>query len=520
MKKPRLNFWQIWNMSFGFLGIQFGFALQNANVSRIFETLGAGIDQIPILWVAAPVTGLIIQPIIGYMSDHTWGRLGRRRPYFLAGAVLASVGLVLMPNSPFLWVAAGLLWIMDASVNVSMEPFRALVADMLPGEQRTTGFALQSFFIGTGAVVASVLPYVLTNYFDISNTAPRGEIPDSVTWSFYVGAVVFILAVVWTVVRSREYSPQELEQFEEDAAVPQKKEPDSAHAQIYAEYAGSFRRNGWTWIGAGIIFAVLVYIISWEKELYLLSGLLGAFGLVQIISSWLIRSDYGDNGLVHVVVDLHQMPKTMRQLAFIQFFSWFAFFAMWIYTTAAVTHHIYGADDTTSALYNAGANWVGVLFGVYNGFGAVIAFLLPPLARRMSRKVVHSMALVLGGIGLISFYFISAPNVLIFPELAIGIAWASVLAMPYAILAGAIPARKMGVYMGIFNFFIVLPQITAAGILGPFVRHLFNDEAIYALVLGGMAMIIAAVLTLFVNDVDEPAVRKPYEKAAENPVKA
>jgi maltose/moltooligosaccharide transporter len=513
MKKPRLSFWQIWNMSFGFLGIQFGFALQNANVSRIFETLGANIDQIPILWIAAPVTGLIIQPIIGYMSDRTWGRLGRRRPYFLTGAILASLGLIIMPNSPFLWVAAGLLWIMDASINVSMEPFRALVADNLPSVQRTTGFALQSFFIGLGAVVASVLPYVLTNFFNIANTAPSGEIPESVAWSFYIGAAVFISGVLWTVFRTREYSPEEMEAFDDEQSNPANTDVD--HDIVHAGYAVSFLKTGWIWIIVGLVFAAIVYYTHWEKELYILSGLLGAFGFVQLISSFLIRRDKADTGLVHIIVDLYEMPSTMRQLAFIQFFSWFAMFAMWIYSTAAVTHHIYGTDDPTSALYNQGANWVGVLFGVYNGFAAVVAFLLSPFAKMTSRKVVHSISLVLGGLGLISFYFISSPHTLIISELGIGVAWASILAMPYAILAGALPQKKMGVYMGIFNFFIVLPQITAAGILGPFIRHLFNNEAIYALVLGGISLLIAAVMTLFVHDVDDVYAEIPAEEVLE-----
>ena len=494
-------------MSFGFLGIQFGFALQNANVSRIFETLGANIDQIPILWIAAPVTGLVIQPIIGYMSDRTWGRLGRRRPYFLTGAILASLALIAMPNSPFLWIAAGLLWIMDASINISMEPFRALVADMLPSELRTTGFAFQSFFIGIGAVVASLLPYIMTNYFGIANTAPKGEIPDSVIWSFYIGAAVFITAVAWTVFSTKEYSPEQMEEFEEDRPANYEKAEhvDETSQQTYSQYIKKFSTSGWIWMLAGLATAVLVYLTKWEKELYILSGLLGTFGLIQLISSLLIRSDRGDFGLVHVIVDLHEMPYTMRQLAFIQFFSWFALFAMWIYSTAAVTHHVYGTDDPTSALYNTGANWVGVLFGVYNGFAAVVAFLLSPFAKMTSRKIVHSISLVLGGIGLISFYFVKSPNLLIISELGIGIAWASILAMPYAILAGALPSKKMGVYMGIFNFFIVLPQITAAGILGPFIRHLFHNEAVFALVLGGISMIIAAVLTLFVHDVDDVA---------------
>jgi len=433
MAKARLNFWQIWNMSFGFLGIQFGFALQNANVSRIFETLGASIDEIPILWIAAPTTGLIIQPIIGYLSDRTWGKLGRRRPYFLIGAILASLALLIMPNSPALWVAAGMLWVMDASINVSMEPFRALVADLLPSEQRTTGFAVQSFFIGTGAIIASALPYIFTNWLGISNTAAKGQIPDSVIYSFYVGAIAFIGAVSWTVFRTKEYPPENIAEFE---------------------------RN------------------KQENK-----GLLK--GVTEIFSSFVT------------------MPKTMIQLAFVQFFSWFALFAMWIYSTPAVTHHIYGATNPASELYNKGADWVGVLMAVYNGFAAVMAFLLIWLAKRTSRKTVHMISLIAGGIGLASFYVIKDPNLLLISELGIGLAWSSILAMPYAILAGSIPPEKMGVYMGIFNFFIVIPQITAAAILGFFVRNFFGNEAIYALLVGGASMFIAALLVMFVNDVDE-----------------
>lgn len=433
MSKIRLNFWQIWNMSFGFLGIQFGFALQNANVSRIFETLGASIDEIPILWIAAPTTGLIVQPIIGYLSDRTWGKLGRRRPYFLVGAVLASLGLIIMPNSPALWVAAGMLWMLDASINISMEPFRALVADLLPSEQRTTGFAVQSFFIGTGAIIASALPYIFTNWLGISNTAPGGEIPPSVQYSFYVGACAFLGAVVWTVYRTVEYPPENIEQFRDN----------------------KLKSKGLT------------------------------KGIVEIFNSFI------------------EMPGTMIQLAFVQFFSWFALFAMWIYSTSAVTHHIFGATDPASDLFNEGANWVGVLFAVYNGFAALTAFLLPWLAKKTSRKTVHMISLICGGIGLASFYIIKDPVILIISELGIGLAWASILSMPYAILAGSLPSEKMGVYMGIFNFFIVIPQITAAAILGFIVKNVFGSEAIYALLVGGVSMFIAAALVLFVDDVDE-----------------
>lgn len=497
--KPKLSFWQIWNMSFGFFGIQFGFALQNANVSRIFETLGAKVESIPILWIAAPVTGLIIQPIIGHMSDNTWNRLGRRRPYFLTGAILASLSLLIMPNSSVLWMAAGMLWIMDASINISMEPFRAFVGDMLPSEQRTTGFATQSFFIGTGAVIASALPYILTKWFHIQNTAPEGQIPLSVKLSFYMGGAVFISAVLWTVLRTKEYSPEQLREFSTEENPEEDKELDS----VKSLGSNAFVRRGIYWIIAGILVGVIIYFRSLEAELYILSAGIAVFGLIQMITGGLISIRKTKNGLVVVLRDLFMMPKTMGQLAVVQFFSWFALFSMWIYTTSAVTSHLYGTKDPTSELYNQGANWVGVLFAVYNGFAALVAFLLPVLAKLTNRRITHSVSLVAGGLGLISIILFHSPEMLILSMLGIGLAWASILAMPYAILTGSLPANKMGTYMGIFNFFIVIPQILAASILGFLVRDVFSGESIYALVAGGISMFIAAVIILFVNDVDE-----------------
>jgi maltose/moltooligosaccharide transporter len=498
-KKPALSFWQIWNMSFGFLGIQFGFALQNANVSRIFETLGAKVDDIPILWIAAPVTGLIIQPIIGHMSDKTWNRFGRRRPFFLVGAILASLALLVMPNSPTLWIAAGLLWMMDASINVSMEPFRAFVGDMLPSKQRTTGFAMQSFFIGTGAVVASALPWVFTNWFNVSNEVVAGErIPQSVKLSFYLGGAIFLLAVLWTVFSTKEYSPEELNEFEAE----KKQSLNTVETPVISSInlLPGFIRNGLIFLIIGILGSLLIQQMGWEKELYVLSVGLGAFGLILLISAWYTRQGLVQSGLVEVMTDLMNMPKTMKQLAVVQFFSWFALFAMWIYSTSAVTSHIYGTSDAASALYNEGANWVGILFATYNGFAALVAFLLPVLAKWTSRKMAHAIALVCGGIGLASIYLVKDPNMLILSMVGVGIAWASILAMPYAILTGSLPQNKMGTFMGIFNFFIVIPQLLAASILGFFVQTLFGGEAIYALVLGGVSMVVAAIMVLFVED--------------------
>ncbi len=506
-KKPRLSFWQIWNMSFGFLGIQFGFALQNANTSRIFETLGAEVEQIPILWIAAPLTGLLVQPVIGYFSDRTWHpRLGRRRPYFLIGAVLASIALCLMPNSPTLWVAAGMLWIMDASINISMEPFRAFVGDNLPSEQRTMGFAMQSFFIGTGAVIASMLPWMLANWFDVDNTAPPGMISDSVKWSFYLGAIVFFLAVLWTVLRSEEYSPEELKQFEDNAEDSDKRVLEGLSREEYESRGGRQLRIGG---GAALLGALVIALVAragLQKELYIFAFGLVFVGALWLVSGSLMRRGRYKSGFVAIMTDLLQMPKTMQQLAVVQFFSWFALFSMWIYTTSAVTNHIYGTDNPTSLLYNEGADWVGFLFAVYNGIAALVAFTLPAMARYTSRRVTHLICLSLGGLGLISVYFLSDPMWLLASMVGVGFAWASILSVPYAMLAGALPADKMGYYMGVFNFFIVIPQIVAATILGFIVGTFFGGEAVYALIVGGVCMILAGLFTLRVDDKDEVRV--------------
>jgi maltose/moltooligosaccharide transporter len=493
MNKPKLRFWQIWNMSFGFLGIQFGFGLQNANVSRIFQTLGADVERIPLLWIAAPVTGLIMQPIIGYLSDHTWGKFGRRRPFFMVGAILASLALLVMPNSPSLWIAAGMLWIMDASINISMEPFRAFVGDMLPDDQRTLGFTMQSFFIGIGAFIASWLPYMLANWLHIPNTAEHG-LPPTVIYSFYFGGAVFLCAVLWTVFSTKEYSPEEMREFESQ-------KDKEIRETTTTESDKTYIRRGIIWLIAGAIIAYPVYYYKLEKELYILSGGLSLFGLLQLISGLLIRLNQGQVGLVTVITDLYRMPATMAQLAVVQFFSWFALFSMWIYTTPAITSHLYGTTDTSSVAYNEGANWVGGMFGWYNLFAAFFGIaVLPWLARYTSRKITHMIALTCGGFGLISLYFLTDPHQMVYSMIGIGLAWSSILAMPYAILTGALPQSKMGVYMGIFNFFIVIPQILAATLLGFMVKILFHGESIYALISGGISMILAAALVLIVND--------------------
>lgn len=429
--KHRLTFRQILNMSFGFFGIQFGFALQTANMSRIFQTLGAEMDEIGYLWIAAPVTGLLVQPIIGYLSDRTWNpRWGRRRPFFFLGAVFSSLALFAMPQATALWMAAVLLWVLDASINISMEPFRAFVGDKLPDSQRTTGFATQTFFIGFGAVIASLLPYIFTNVFNISNVAPEGQIGDSIKYSFYLGAIVFFASVLWTVLKSDELPPDNIEE--------------------------------------------------WKKEMEATKGFM--------------------NGINEILKGIFTMPRTMVQLAVVQFFTWFAFFSMWIYTTPAIAQNAYGTVDTTSRAYQDAGDWVGVMFMVYNGISAVTAFLLPFLAKFITRRYTHLICLVIGGVGLISLYYIKSPMMLLFPMVAVGLAWSSTLTMPYAILAGALKPEKMGFYMGVFNFFIVIPQIIASLILGFIVKNYFGDQGVYAVLIGGIAMVLAGVMNFMVTD--------------------
>ncbi len=497
-QKPLLNFWQIWNMCFGFLGIQMGFALQNANVSRIFRTLGAEMDEVAILWIAAPLTGLIVQPIIGHMSDRTWNRLGRRRPYFLVGAILASLALFVMPNSPYLWFAAGMLWIMDASINVSMEPFRAFVGDNLPERQRTSGFAMQTFFIGIGAVVASMLPYVMAEWMGIPNTAPEGEVPMSVKLSFYIGGVAFLGAVSWTVFRSKEYSPEELAAFEESRPA------EHTAFDTSLRPASKYFSGGIVWAVIGAVGWFLIVNYGLDKQLYILAGGFVVFGVLQLIAGALRNADRTENGFYEVMHDLFHMPRVMRQLAVVQFFSWFALFAMWIYGGEAVASYHFGATEVGSETYNEGVNWNGVLFAAYNFFAALAAIAIPFVANRLGCRLSHLFNMCLGGIGLISFYFVLNPELLLLSEIGVGIAWASILSLPYALLSNNLPAHKMGVYMGIFNFFIVIPQLVAASILGLLLREFFDLQPIFGLVIGGVSMFIAGFATLLVDKEAEP----------------
>lgn len=444
--KPFLSFWQIWNLTFGFLGIQFGFALQNANSSRILQIYGADVEQLSLFWLAAPLTGMIIQPIIGHYSDQTWCKLGRRRPFFLVGAILTAIALILMPNaglflspgqeaailSPVL-IGAGMLMIMDASINITMEPFRALVGDMLPDEQHTMGFSIQTFLIGIGAVVGSLLPSIMHNVFGFDNTALAGEVADNVKYAFYAGAGILLVCVLWTIFKTKEYSPEEMAEF---------------------------RLSG----GEAI-----------EK-----------------------RSTSG--GLGEILHDILHMPKIMLQLGLCQFFAWFALYSMWVYSTPAVAEHVYGATDPASADYALAGDEVGQLFSVYNFVAMLFALLLIPLANRIGRKLTHAVCLSLGGLGLVSLYFLDNTTAMYGSMIGIGIAWASILAMPYAILSDSLPAEKMGTYMGIFNFFITIPQITNGLVHGWIVREFYHGHAVYALLTGGIFLFLTALAVSAVKE--------------------
>ena len=497
-KKPLLSFWQLWNMSFGYFGIQFGFALQNANVSRIFQTLGADLDKIPILWIAGPITGLIVHPIVGHASDKTWNRLGRRKPYFLIGAVLASLSLLAMPNSPALWVAAGMMWIMDGSINMSMQPFRAFIGDMSPEEQQTQGFAVQTFFIGISSVIASSLPYMLANWlpqsWGIKATAAPGVIPDTVKWSFYLGGIVFLLSVLWTTFRTKEYSPEEMAAFNSQSENDKLKEKAVLNIDVK-----KYNKQGLLLIGAGVVLSLITYAFDLYLGLYILTSVFIVYGILHMIVAKRFAAGKVDD-TVEIIYDMKNMPEIMIKLSWVQMLTWFGLFAMFIYCTPAITAYHFHSSDPTSAEYNKGADWVGVLMSVYNGVAALIAFSLPWLAKKFGRILTHTICLIVGGLGLISWFTFHDPNMLIISMVGIGIAWASLLTIPYAILAGALPQNKMGIYMGIFNIFIVIPQIVASAILGLLVKKVFHDQAIYIIVLGGIAMIAAGILTLFVKD--------------------
>ena len=492
MEKPKQGFWGLWNISFGFFGIQIGFALQNANMSRIFQSLGTSLDDLPALWAAAPLTGLLVQPIIGHMSDRTWlGRLGRRRPYFLAGAVLAAFALLVMPEVPALLFAAIMLWVLDASLNISMEPFRAFVGDMLRKDQHTAGYSVQTAFIGAGAVIGSIFPYLL-DHLGVSNTTGAHGIPDTVRYSFWAGGVALLASVLWTIFTTKEYSPEQMRGFDG---------PADGSGETMRVLAARSLSGSFVWIGAGLAVVLFVAELGLKKEVYLLGGLLIAYGVASIAAIRLAKAGRDDNMLSHIVGDFAGMPPVMKQLALAQFFSWAALFVMWFNTTPVVAQYMFGSTDTTSAAYNEGGNWVGVLFAVYNGVAALVAlFVLPGLSKRLGKVRTHMICLLCGAAGYLSFLFIRDPNLLLISEIGIGIAWASILAMPYAILASALPQAKLGIYMGLFNVFIVVPQLLVATVMGSIMKAFFPTEPIWTMLFAALVMVAAALAMLRVRE--------------------
>ncbi|KRC80903.1 MFS transporter [Sphingomonas sp. Root241] len=488
IEKPRQSIVGLWNISFGFFGIQIGFALQNANMSRIFQTFGANIDDLPWLWVAAPLTGLLVQPVIGHMSDRTWlGRLGRRRPYFFAGALLAALSLFAMPLAPALLFAAVMLWVLDASLNVSMEPFRAFVGDMLRKDQHAAGYAVQTAFIGTGAVVGSIFPWAL-EHLGVSNAAADGGIPDTVRFAFWFGGAALFLSVLWTVVTTREYAPDAMAAFDRDA------EAESPAAPLLAtrSYTSSF-----VWLAAGALVIWAVGQFGLEKEVYLLGALLLGYGLASAVAIALARAGSAANMLSSIVGDFSGMPLLMKRLAVAQFFSWSALFIMWINTTPIVTQVFYGAADAADPLYQKGANWVDALFATYNGVAAIAALtLLPFLAARIGQARTHIVGLLCGAAGYASFFAMPDRHWLLLSEVGIGIAWASILAMPYAILASSLPQKKLGIYMGLFNVFVVVPQLLVATAMGSIMKRFFPGEPIWTMAFASATLVLAALAML------------------------
>ena len=495
IEKPRQGFWGLFNISFGFFGIQIGFALQNANMSRVFQTLGASMDDLPALWVAAPLTGLIVQPIIGHLSDRTWNRLGRRRPYFLTGAILAALALFVMPLSPAMGAplvfAAAMLWVLDASLNVSMEPFRAFVGDMLQTDQHAAGYAVQTAFIGAGAVVGSIFPFLL-EHLGVGNVAPDGGLPDTVRWSFWFGSAALLIAVLWTVFTTREYSPEEIAAFAENAGVADEQPVRALASKSYLSSAA--------WIAAGLVVVIAVGEFALEKEVLLLGALLAVYGLLSAIGIYLAKQGRTTNMLSSIVGDFSGMPPVMKRLALVQFFSWSALFIMWINTTPVVTQYVFGSTDTASAAYNEGANWVNLLFTVYNGVAAVAALaILPWLSRAVGQVMTHSICLTLGALGFLMFFVVRDAQALLLAEIGIGIAWASILAMPYAILASNLPQAKLGIYMGLFNIFIVVPQLLVATAMGSLMKAFFPGEPVWTMLFAAAAWIVAAIAMLRVR---------------------
>jgi maltose/moltooligosaccharide transporter len=491
--KPHLTAWQVFKLCVGAFGIQFGFALPQANATRIFQNLGASLESVPLLWLAGPITGLLVQPLVGYYSDRTWTRFGRRRPYFLLGAAFAAAALVAMPNASTLWMAVMMVWLLDASVNFTMGPFRALVADQLPPAQRSDGFLNYMFFASVGAVVGSLLPWFFARLGVPANAAP-GEISAAVKCGFYVGATFLVTAICWSAFTTREYPPEEFGKF--DAVAPVRD----------ASTGPQMRGHALAWAGIGAAGLLFAWLVEARPALYVLGGAALAYGLSLLAA----RGMKTENAFTSILGDLDSMSASIRWLALVQFFSWFALFAIFVYTAPAVARLHFHASAPGSAGYEAGANWVGVLFATYNGLGALAALVIPFLVRRFGIRRAHLINLWLGAAGLLSMMLIRDPAWLLASMVGVGFAWASIISLPYAMLANSLPAHKMGVNMGIFNIFIVIPQLLAIGVLGWLLDVFADGDPSFAFVIAAIGWFLAGLAVLRVRDVvREPGTSPP-----------
>ena len=475
--KPHLSAWQVFKLCVGAFGIQFGFALPQANGTRIFQNLGVSDDSLPLLWLAGPITGLVVQPLVGYFSDRTWTRFGRRRPYFLAGALLAAVALAAMPNALTLWTAACMLWMLDASQNLSMGPYRAVVADQMSDQQRPMGFLTYMFFASVGAVVGSLLPWMMAQ-LGVSSVAPVGEMSAAVKYAFFLGAALLFGAVCWSAFTTHEYPPEALARF--DSAPPPARTPHTPFNML---------RHALIWIGVGAAGLLGAWWSDARLAMYVLAGACLVYGAFLVVASRIER----ENALTSVVKDLESMSGSMRWLAIVQFCSWFSLFAIFVYTTPAVASLHFGSSVPGSPQYEAGANWVGVLFATYNGLGALAAVVIPFFVRRFGMRRAHQINLWAGAAGLLSMLLIRDPAWLLASMVGLGFAWGSIVSLPYAMLANNLPAGKMGVNMGIFNIFIVIPQLLAATILGWLLDVTAHGDPSGAFVIAAVGWIVAGL---------------------------
>ena len=494
-EKLHLTFWQNWNMNFGVIGVQFAFALENSNTSRIFQSLGAGVEILPILWLAGPITAILVQPIIGHLSDKTWTVLGRRRPYFFFSSIVISSSLITMANVRVLWLAIALVWVIDAAINCAAEPYRSLVSDNMPNEQQLKGYSMQSFFASTGSVLASLLPWIFMK-LGVTNYNAVVQLPQTLKYSLYLGALVIILCISWSVFNTTEYPPEELVSFDK-----QNQEVESNTSTDYSTSVAFKMGTFWVLMGAGATF--LIFYNLWNKEFYALTIAITCYGLILLVYAHRKTSHANVTYFDEICDDFVSMPKVMKQLASVQFFSWLALFLMWTYTTPTVTSIQFGSSDTTTSAYNDGADWVGVLFAVYNGVAAIASILLPKVVAHIGLRLTHFVNLSLGGVGLALFLVIKDPHYLLFPMIGIGFAWASIISIPYAMFRGELPIKKVGVYMGISNIFLAIPQLVGASTFGWILSFAFDDKPEYALLIGAFCFVISGLLTFRVTIEDE-----------------